>query len=219
MAAKSSLLRFSIRHLLVWTAFVALGCIALRGASGTWVAALLGVSVLTFAAAVFLLMFRQGPDRAYWIGFALMGWLYLILLMYGWSLDPNTSYNNPLRPSNLITGRLSTLCYNRLYSSSTPQYGMGGGIGTAGMMPGGEGSADGGYGGGMPALPGSDISVSRFPVPVATTAGPTQDDFLNVAHAFWALLLAACGGWFARWLWVGQTPTPQPADVESPMMS
>ena len=40
----------------------------------------------------------------------------------------------------------------------------------------------------------------RMPV-VATAAGPKADNFVNVAHALWTLVLAACGGKFARWLY------------------
>jgi len=219
--SKSSMLRFSIRHLLAWTVFVAFGCIALRSASTTWVAAVFGLVLLFFAAALLLVIFGQAADRAYWVGFALIGWLYLILLMYGWGLDPNSSQNNPLRPSNLITGRLSALCYDRIYSSSTPQYVMGAGFGASGF---GMGSADGGYGsdfgGGSPAagvppgISGSPVSVG-YAVPVPTFAGPTQDEFVNVAHALWALILAACGGWFAQWLYVVR-PAQEKCAVEKP---
>jgi hypothetical protein len=32
-------------------------------------------------------------------------------------------------------------------------------------------------------------------------SSPAPDDFVNVAHAFWALLIALCGGWFTGWVY------------------
>src|SRR5262245_46253574 len=110
--------RFSIRQLLLGTALVAVACVALRSASPMWVAALLGVMLLLLAAAVPLAIFRQGTDWAWWFGFALFGWLYMLLLAYSWSLDPNTSQNNPLRPYSLVTARISNLGYEKFYGSS-----------------------------------------------------------------------------------------------------
>jgi hypothetical protein len=164
MTIKSYLPRFSIRQLLAATAFIAVACVALRSASPTVTSASYGILLAVLAGSLLLVIYRQGANRAFWTGFAVCGWLYLLLLMYGWSLNPNTSYNNPLRPSNLITGRLSTACYDRIYSPPL-QYGMGGGFGTgtagmAGMMPGDEGSADGGFGSAMPGVSGSPVSVS-----------------------------------------------------------
>src|SRR5947209_704555 len=120
-ANTSSLLRFSIRHLLIGTAMIGLACVALRSASGTWVAVMLALVLLSLVASLLLLIFRMGAERAYWTGFALVGGLYVLVLINGWGLDPNTTYNHPLSPQNLITGQLAALAYDRLYSSSLPQ--------------------------------------------------------------------------------------------------
>ena len=55
-------------------------------------------------------------------------------------------------------------------------------------MPGGGGSGFGPMGG-----------MGGAVQPAFT--GPSHGDFVNVAHSLWALLLAACGGWLARWLY------------------
>ncbi len=65
--------RFSLRQLLLGTALVAVACVALRSASPTWVAALLGLTLFALTAAVPLTIFRQGANRAWWFGFALFG--------------------------------------------------------------------------------------------------------------------------------------------------
>src|SRR5216110_1107895 len=107
--ACSSLMRFSIRQLLGWTAVVAVGCVALLNAGPWWVSAMLGVTVLVLTGAILLAVFRTEAERAFGIGFATFVCAYLALLMYGWAGDPNTSYTNPLRDQELVTSRVSSL--------------------------------------------------------------------------------------------------------------
>jgi hypothetical protein len=168
------------------------------------------------ANSVLLSVFRQGADRAHWIGFAAFGWLYLLLLMFGWastSSDPN-SWENPLRPYNLATTKLSAWCYDKLYAQPPFQYqtsaasgfggpsmGMGMPGGSFGMMPSDGMGPMSGFGG----TPGMAAPVF---------SGPSQGDFVNVSHALWTLLLAACGGWLARWLYAtGPGGTKQTAAI------
>ena len=200
----SGLLRFSIRQLLIWTAVIALGCVALRSAKPTWVAAMLAFTLLVLATAALFAVFRQGADRAQWIGFSVFGWLNLLLLTVGWfgaSSDPN-SLANPLRPYNLATTKLSIWLYDRMYTQPQTQYGMGGmGFtgGGFGSMPMGSGMGmPGGGMGSMSGMPGTFGMMAGGPPPFT---GPSQDDFINVAHSLWTLLLAACGGWLARWIY------------------
>jgi hypothetical protein len=208
----SGILRFSIRHLLAWTAAIALGCVALRSASPGWVSAMSGLTLLVLATASLLAVFRQGAGRAHWIGFVAFGWLYLLLLMFGWSADPN-SWDNPFRPYNLATAKLSTWLYDRMYAQPPTQYGMGGtGFtgGGLGSMPGGMGMPDGGMVsmGGMPGMAG----MPGGGAPAFT--GPSQGDFINVSHSLWTLLLAACGGWLARWIYAtGPAARKKPSEV------
>ena len=81
---------FGLRQLFLWTAAVALGLVALRSASANWVAAIMALTLYVLAVSVLLVVFRRGPQRAYWIGFATFGWLYLLLLAASWQpVDPN----------------------------------------------------------------------------------------------------------------------------------
>ena len=213
----SPVFRFSIRQLLLGTALVAVACVALRSASPTWVASLFGVMLLVLTAAVPLAIFRAGADRAWWFGFGLFGWLYILLLAYGWSLDPNAQPNSPLRPHSLITSRLSTLGHEKIYGvgNQTVSYQqMVQQVATTSYV------ASGGPGMNPYAGPTSTIPVVNF-VPVTYTAvvntpsgGPALDDFVNVAHGFWGLLVAVCGGWFTGWLY-GRSATQQPIAAES----
>ena len=216
--------RFSLRQLLLGTALVAVACVALRSASSTWVAALLGLTLLALTAAVPLAIFRQGAYRAWWFGFALFGWLYLLLLGYSWSLDPNTSQGNPLRPYSLATAQISSSGYMRMYAASpTPiaYYLPAGTTGpvqmaypvttvTAVVPANGPGYA-------APPIYSAPNVPASFTYYVGTNgttpafSGPSHEDFINVAHAFWAILIALCGGWFTCWVY-----TTRPARVKEP---
>ncbi len=221
--------RFSIRQLLLGTALVAVACVALRSASPTWVAALLGLMLLALTAAVPLALFRQGADRAWWFGFALFGWLYLLLLGYSWGLDPNTSQSNPLRPYSLATAQISSSGYMRIHAASPAPITY--------YVPAATGSVPT-----YPAVPATVISDPAYiaadsPPPIypsgrlpaafsfyigtsrATSAfsGPSHDDFVNVAHAFWAILIAVCGGWFTCWVYKTRPlPPKNETDTISP---
>jgi hypothetical protein len=213
--------RFSIRQLLLGTALVAIACVALRSASPTWVAALLGLTLLALAAAVPLAIFRQGADRAWWFGFALFGWLYMLLLGYSWSLDPNTLQSNPLGPYSLATTQLSGSGYRWMHAAAsvppTPYYVPA----TTGSVPIGypvttlaPGLPPSGAGYASPVYATTNGQAFSFYIGPATATptfdGPSHDDFVNVAHAFWAILIALCGGWFTCWVYKSR-PEPPPS--------
>ena len=69
--------RFSIASLLVVVLFVAVGFAALRESSDLWES---GVFTLTLAAlliSILLAVHRTESRRAFWLGFAVFGWIYL----------------------------------------------------------------------------------------------------------------------------------------------
>lgn len=181
---KSPIWRFTLRQLFLWTAFVALGCVALRNASGTWASSMLGLALVILAASLLLAMFREGRQRAYWIGFATAGWLYVILLAYSHGVvTTNGRWTNPFRQEDLVTTQLSHMLYTWMCEKIAPPpapagmasgYGgmsgmpggsSGPGMGSAGMMSGsgydsGMGRSDGSYGGppgGYPTSPGGPM--------------------------------------------------------------
>jgi hypothetical protein len=208
-------LRYSIRQLILGMALVGLACVALRNAGPVWVAVLLGGVLILLGAAIPLALFREGQQRAFWFGFGLFGWLYLLVLAYSWSLDPNTAAGNPLRPQSLITCHLTTLGYHKLYpAAETGQYtayGMPG-------MPGGVNNVNGTIGwpqGGTTVGPdGTSNSFSFYFGSTATSVprGPTRENFINVAHAFWAIAISVCGGWFSCWVFATRPARPQPEE-------
>jgi hypothetical protein len=222
-----SVLRFTLRQFLIGIAGIALACVALRSASTWWVSAMLGLAFFAMTAALLLVVYRRDAQRAFWIGFAAFGWVYLLLLILGWSIEKNT----PVKTSSLFTDRLSRASYDWLFAKATAQvdggyggYG-GGGYGgysgggypapgypggyppgprgrmPGGYMPGGD-MGSGGYGSMMPAGSGYGGAPSAPAPPFV--APPSKTDFVNVAHGIWAILLAVCGGWLARLIYITQ---------------
>jgi hypothetical protein len=151
-------LTFSIRQLLLGTAFVALACVALRSAGPWWVSATFALTVAALAVGVLLAVYRTGGERAFWTGFVLCGAVHLALVLYGWHLvaSKDIGTNHPLKPirndHKLLTARLSTWSYDWLFPPRPAADPFGGSYGGMGGMPGMggmSGGMPGGYGGGM----------------------------------------------------------------------
>jgi hypothetical protein len=215
--------RFSIRHILLWTAAIGLACVALRNASAVWVGLAQAAVLLALATAILLVIFRREAAQAYWIGFALFGGLYMLLLLVGWISTGMTNQfvDHPFRPYNLATTKASTWAYNQLVKAGalhTEQQVLGsdsmdgmGGYGGGMMMS--------GYGGGQYGSGPSGGAVDPYgnlggPTTVPVLVGPNLEEFNNVAHSLWTLLIAVAGGCLARWLYATR-PDPKPADRSS----
>src|SRR5438552_827548 len=70
--------RFSIAGLLLVTLFVAVAVAALRAADDAWDHGVFALTLLVLLTAILLTIHRSGRKRAYWLGFALFGWVYLV---------------------------------------------------------------------------------------------------------------------------------------------
>lgn len=182
----ASLFQFSIRSLLVAVGAAALGIAALVNTNAWWEAATWGAAVFTLAIAVLLAVYRRGEQRAFWLGFAILGGLYLAILVHSWTpySNPQVARIDPTAHSSLITTRLAHLAYYRItphsqsqawipYPQTQPQ---------SGTLPPGTG---------MGPMPTGQLAG------FATMANPNYvsiDQFANIAHALWLLLIAAIGG-------------------------
>jgi hypothetical protein len=184
---------FSIRNLLLGMGIIALGCVALRSASPFWIALVFSGALFALTAAILLVIFRRDGQRAWWLGFALFGWLYFALLMFGWTFEPDRSLASPLAPNQLLTSRLSIAVYHFLYDEPFAQYYAAYQDEIAMQMSEGYGSS-----GGAPVL-GTVIGPSP-PTPPPPYPGPDEQSFANVAHGLWTLVLAFVGGFLALWL-------------------
>src|SRR5687768_6826175 len=54
---------FGLRQLFLWMAAIAVGLVALRSATMTWVAATLGLAIAVLAASILLVIYRRGASE------------------------------------------------------------------------------------------------------------------------------------------------------------
>ena len=100
---------FTIRTLLGVILFIALVLAAFRASTDTWDSGVLGMDLLLLLTATLLAIHRTDGKRAYWLGFALFGWVYLVL-----SLVPSVSRGSQ-RPGG------SPTCIQSCQSKRRPQ--------------------------------------------------------------------------------------------------
>jgi hypothetical protein len=200
---------FGLRQLFLGMGAIAVGLVALRSASPAWVAAMFALAVAALTVAILLVVFRRGAARAWWIGFATCGWMYLGLLCLSATLGQSAPNEGPLRTHNLVTYRLTSGVYHWLYDELWLKYNAASTMAAgSGFGPGGYGM-ESGYGGGPmdAAMYGSDTGsmpggMGGPPAPLPPPpAVPAKADFINVAHSLWTLLLATLGGCLAWWLY------------------
>ena len=140
--------QFSILALLGLIAFVAVACTSLVNADDLWARILVSTTAIALTVSLLLCIFRRGARQAFWIGFALCGWLYWI--SFHWS--PSEKYQefmgNFTHNSDLATSRLLLWTYQhvlplvRTPPPPQPTFGGGGG-GFFGPGPVGDGSGMG----------------------------------------------------------------------------
>jgi hypothetical protein len=212
------LFQFSIRGLLWAVTFLAVGIAALINANGLWQGAIWGLVLYGLTAAILLAVYRREQTRAFWLGFAVFGWLYLALFLT--SLGPAQlqfwTRADPLKHEDLITTRLAYLAHQNLlppsrrdqqiavaYPPAQPPGGETGAYNVAlgsmpGMGPSAGGSMMSGGGGmmpgaGMPGMPGMP-GMTGFGPPGGGTftmmvTNPNYVPIENFSNIFHALCL------------------------------
>ena len=193
------MLQFSLRNLLIAVAAVAVGTAALLNANEWWASLLWAIALLILVFAGLAALFRREAQRAFWIGYLVVGSLYLLLLMYSVPSAPGSSTPyTPLNHYHLVTTRVILWTYSLFPDSKKSQYilpalpagGIGGsswgGLAGPGMMP----SMPGGAGMGPPGMGG----LGMGPPPTLNPSYVDQETFLEVGHALWILLLSWLGG-------------------------
>jgi hypothetical protein len=191
--------RYSLRQLLLATTFVAIGCYALRWASPWWSIVLFYTGLLLIVAGILMAINRRGETRSFWAGFAICGILHMLLVF-----RPGLENGIPaLNTTAFVTTWASAYTYNRIKPQLTVKP-----IPIApaemGRIEAGDdrlGSIRGrweyrdagfGFGGQIPSFHSGEDGYFRGFGP-----GPfyiQQEDFVQVAHGLWTLLLAYLGG-------------------------
>ena len=183
-------LRFSIASLLGLVLFVAVSVAALRASTDAWDSGILGLTLLMLLTAVLLAVHCTDLRRAYWIGFALFGWAYLVVSLVP-SLEsrlPTTkglAYLDAKLPGREGSVTL-TVALNQTRTNAQP---------IVAFSPQGNTLAT--------TLQGNvqlwDVATGKR---LAVLGGNTET-FIRIGHSLLSLLMAFAGGHLSRYLYGG----------------
>jgi hypothetical protein len=173
--------RFTIRSLLLVFSFVGVAVAALRASTDGWDGCLLGLTALGLLTSVLLAVHRTDRRRAFWLGFALFGWAYLVASLIP-AIGPRLPTTKgfalidskiPGSETNPVTG---VMAYTSTYTSAAETNPVRGYV-----VPSILSSSDGWV---------WDTTTGRL------LSGPngSTDNFIRIGHSLLALLLASAGG-------------------------
>jgi hypothetical protein len=175
--------RYSIASLLGLVLFVAVAFAALRQADDLWDSAVFSLTVGLFLASVLHTVHRTGRRRAFWLGFAVVGWAYLIARLVPPVESRLLTTKGLAYLDSKIPGRDPTLRLAVRWRNSGNVVSF---------------SPDGRVWG--------ETDRQTIRIWNATTgrllSGPsaTSEDFVRIGHSLLALVLAFVGGQLSRWL-------------------
>lgn len=172
-------LRITIAHIIVAVAICSVALAAIRGGSESWAGAMLSITFFVMIASLLGVALERGMWRIYWIGFATLGWSYLLLTFAPWV---DQRIGAALLGPNLFEALAVVL-------HPDPQAG-GGGIPTS--------PAPGGFGGGFRSVPVEMLAATGTGGGFGGGAwSPRVREFKRIGVSLEALLWAFAGGWVA----------------------
>jgi hypothetical protein len=196
--------RFTIASILLTVLCVAVGVAALRASDDMWDGAIFGIAALSFLTAVLMAVHRTERRRAFWLGFALFGCIYL-----GASLIP------------IINNRLPTSKALVFLDSKLPRAGSGlsildlDGDGSLDLIVSTGTQASGFYlnqsdgtlravnGSAAPGANGAvlsrlDTTWSSGSRLLLSAPRGTRENFVRIGHSLLAMIIAILGGSLSR---------------------
>ena len=197
-------MRFSIAGLMGFVLIAAVGVGGLKNANEVWASGCFTLMVVCLVAAILNAVQGRGKDRAYWTGFAVAGWAYL-LVTFGtmdWSegtlpgpitgqlFDQLATVIHPgeSRYSNVTATFLPTPVPAPAPNSLAPSITITGtlsGISSSSVAP-----------APAPVLPPAVVTPTYVMMPPNTRL----ESYTNVAHSLAALLAGVLGGLYSLWL-------------------
>jgi len=189
--------RFSLRQLMGFVAFVAVGCGGLIRPSVALASLIFTMTLVVLLVAILGAVGRKGSARVFWIGFAIAGSGYLWLAHWADEDAYTVSTNWRLQTTGpLFTTKLLGLAHGALHPP--PPGGFGG-------VPGGMGGMGGGGMFALPLEPAAAPVFGQMAIPSRASAANAaayeaeRNAFMRIGHSLWALLLAYLGGQLARY--------------------
>jgi len=168
--------RLSLRGMLVLVAAVALAIVSLTYASDWWQIGVVTLVLLTFAAAAIVALVDRGGRQAFALGMVVIMTIYAGLIAYA-SLQTAREFNPEFRgQGSLPTSRLLASVYERFVDRTYVDVRTGKRL--------------------MNFDPTNSPPIIRIQARRVET--PPERQFMQIGHAWFALLLACLGGQFAR---------------------
>ncbi|HUT87912.1 MAG TPA: hypothetical protein VMY37_00305 [Thermoguttaceae bacterium] len=180
--------RFSLRQLMAFVAFVAVGCGGLIRPSVYLASLIFTATLVMLLVAILAAVGRKGSARVFWIGFAIAGSGYLWLAHWADEESYTVSTDWRLQTTGpLFTTKLLRLAHGALHPA--PQgYPAGTGFFALPLEP------------ALAPVFGQMGVRSPRPTPAAAATYETElDAFMRIGHSLWALLFAYLGGQLARY--------------------
>jgi WD40 repeat protein len=203
-------IRFTIASLLGFVLFTAVALAALRGSTDIWDSGVFGITLALLLISALLAVHRTGVGRAYWMGFAVFGWAYLLM-----SLVPSIEARLPTTKGlAFIDSKVADRSTGWTVILAAP--GASGNTGkhvkSVAFSPQGHTLTTNQTG----TVRLWDAATGRL---LAVSNG-TSENFVRIGHSLLALVLAFLGGCISRWLHASGPPErAQEADVLSPSPS
>jgi hypothetical protein len=76
--------QITISELIVVVVITAIGLAAIRSGSPSWAGAMFSITFFAIICAILGIALGRGMRRVYWLGFAVLGWSYLVLIFIPW---------------------------------------------------------------------------------------------------------------------------------------
>jgi hypothetical protein len=171
--------RFSIATLIVVVLLCGVAVAALKQASDVWVGVLLAITLLLLGIALLGALQRKGASRAFWQGFAIFGWGYLVLTMGPWFREQVGA--------RLVTFQLLDYLHAKAHADDL-QAGDFEVIARKTMTP----------KSGTSVVIWERVSSARISLALALS-GSNLDQFHRIGDCLFALLCAFGGGFVGRW--------------------
>ena len=188
-AASPPGLRISLREFLLLFIAFAIGFAALAFANSWWLAAVSGVALLAFIAALIIALIDRGRRQVFALGFAASVLTYAPLFLLGNDTDPftgNLPTSRLLQPMHLAVRQQSYR--NVRTDEEVSEQELPAGALVEGMTA-------------FPTYSSRNAARNSASYFVPGNSTPALEHFMPIGHCQWALLFGYAGGQFARWVY------------------